>query len=711
MFFNLSYFQLGLEKTADSALITEEMRAMLKVVFTGVLDFSTFALEIDSSATMVEPTEDDVYCTILYNDETHVLEQVIQNLIKTIKCTHKDAVDYVTRIDREGQAVVKCSTFDVCHKLKLEIEKQSVRALVQTKIQPLRVVILHKNAVAFQQFAVQLLAWLQKFLINNNVFREVFADVITSPENCDFNVKHILMNDHKLWKTARTSWHRLLISGMLMEYENKKKLATIFTQTYATIMQDYIRDDHDHTYSIVSLSVQLFTVPTIAHHLIAHESAFFNLMHTFYSENVEKYVQKKVLQFAKNTANITVFKRASCILFDVRYLLHTKPLVWTDDLRKGFLHGMQVLIKLLKVMQGMDAVHRQTGSHIDYEPEWESAFNLHIKLAFVITLVLDWCSTDKIVLVKVYRMVLASLAESEFIVFQAKKEVQELADHSAYCLMYDVALKNVSIHLPLTRFFAGLYLQLEKFGLSYDSISTTSSKPQPEQIIEPVLCTQTMIAQVHAGMWRRNGYSLLNQLYFYGNVKCRSEMLDRDIIILQIGASLIESNEFLIHVVNKFNLMDWVNVNYEEEDTNNVTTIVNMVDEFLELLIVIIGERYVPGVGCVTEEDRVRKELIQQLCIKPYSHSELNRTLPDVNHETSMENVIEEIAVFKKPQLTDKKGVYKLKSEYNREYNLYFYHYSKEEKSKSEEAQRKRQNNKNACCLPPVLPKLTETFM
>lgn len=69
--------------------------------------------------------------------------------------------------------------------------------------------------------------------------------------------------------------------------------------------------------------------------------------------------------------------------------------------------------------------------------------------------------------------------------------------------------------------------------------------------------------QVHAGMWRRNGYSLLNQLYFYHNVKCRSEMMDRDILLLQLGASLIESNEFLIHVLNKFNLMNWAHADFE----------------------------------------------------------------------------------------------------------------------------------------------------
>lgn len=228
----------------------------------------------------------------------------------------------------------------------------------------------------------------QDILTRHIVFRNIFSEILT--RNSEYNLNHILTNDYRLWKTARTSWHRLLISGMLMEYENKKILAIAFTKHYPTLMQDFIRDDHEHIFSIVSLSVQLFTVPTIAHDLIANRSAFFKLMHTFYSESIERFVKKKVLQFAKNTGNLSIFKRAAYILFDLKYLLSFKPDVWTDDLRKNFLHGVQILMKLLKEMQGMDSVFRQTGQHMEFEPEWESAFNLHIKLAHVLTLVLEW---------------------------------------------------------------------------------------------------------------------------------------------------------------------------------------------------------------------------------------------------------------------------------------------------------------------------------
>lgn len=52
----------------------------------------------------------------------------------------------------------------------------------------------------------------------------------------------------------------------------------------ASILKDFIRDDHDHSFSISSLSVQLYTTPTLAHHLIAKQDALFVVMNTFVSE-------------------------------------------------------------------------------------------------------------------------------------------------------------------------------------------------------------------------------------------------------------------------------------------------------------------------------------------------------------------------------------------------------------------------------------------
>ncbi|KNC21244.1 E3 ubiquitin-protein ligase UBR1, partial [Lucilia cuprina] len=713
----------GKENSSSSTIITDAIKERCEIAFKAILSFCVNYLEIESKASLEcldgDGAGDDYFCTVLYNDESHTFDQVIQTLTKIAKVQQKEATEIVASIDREGRAVVKCDSFGECNALKEAIEKQSVPPNMpmphSRANQSLRVSVLHIRAVACQQFALQLLTWFQEFLVRHSTFRQIFARIIMD-KKAPYCIRHILEYDVALWKTARTCWHRLLISGMLMEYDNKMALAQEFSKNYATIVQDFISDDHDHSFSIVSLSVQLFTVPSIAHYLIAHEGIFFKLLHTFYHKSIEDYMQNKTLHFSKSAATLNHFKRAAYILYDLRYILSFKPDVWTSELREGFIEGCKALLRVLNVMQGMESVTRQTGQHMDYEPEWECAFNLHIKLANTISLVLEWCATDKEVLVKLYQMVMRNLLQNGFIVSQAKVEPKSVAWHVAKCLVYDVASKPVSIHLPLSRFFAGIYLHLGQYGLNFDLV--TSLKRTPEEIMEPILCTQVLIAQVHSGMWRRNGYSLLHQLYFYRNVRCRTEMLDRDIVGMQIGASLIESNQYLIHLLNKFNLIEWIQPGYEDSNTELPTDDdfirrLSMIDEFLELLIVVIGERYMPGVAHVTEEDRTKKEILQLLCIKPYSHSELSRALPDSNNDTALEDVIDSVAVFKKPQKLDAKGVYELKEELYDDYNMYFYHYTKEDKSKSEETQRLRRKTKGelVCCPPPKLPKLTDAFV
>ena len=64
-------------------------------------------------------------------------------------------------------------------------------------------------------------------------------------------------------------------------------------------------------------------------------------------------------------------------------------------------------------MQGMDLQVRQTTHHVEYEIEWEAAFNLHIKLAPIFSLVLNWCGTDRVVFIKAMRMLFKRLFDDQ----------------------------------------------------------------------------------------------------------------------------------------------------------------------------------------------------------------------------------------------------------------------------------------------------------
>ena len=64
----------------------------------------------------------------------------------------------------------------------------------------------------------------------------------------------------------------------------------------------------------------------------------------------------------------------------------------------------------------------------------------------------------------------------------------------------------------------------------------------------------------------------------------------------------------------------------------------------------------------VTREDCIKKEVIQQLCVEPMTHSNLNKALVEnVNMETGLETVIDQVAVFKKQSTQNGVSLYELK--------------------------------------------------
>jgi E3 ubiquitin-protein ligase UBR2 len=153
---------------------------------------------------------------------------------------------------------------------------------------------MHGNVVAHQTFAQRLIIWLQNIIDYSASFRALLGSILlespaptgaTSSSTKITRLDNFLRHDTILWKAARTSVHHFLISSMLLGNDrNRRSFASTFTKAYGHMMKEFITDDHDHSFSVTSLSVQLFTVPTLAHYLIAHQDVLAMLLRTFMSE-------------------------------------------------------------------------------------------------------------------------------------------------------------------------------------------------------------------------------------------------------------------------------------------------------------------------------------------------------------------------------------------------------------------------------------------
>uniref|UniRef100_A0A673BI29 E3 ubiquitin-protein ligase n=1 Tax=Sphaeramia orbicularis TaxID=375764 RepID=A0A673BI29_9TELE len=687
--------------------------SIFSILLKYAVDMLTWDQEDQLPAGLQPPERGDTYYCMLFNDEVHTYEQVIYTLQKAVNCSQKEAVSFATTVDRDGRKSVRYGDFQFCEQAKSVIVRNTSR---QSK--PLRVQVMHSSVVAHQCFALKALSWLGQIIQYSDGLRRILCQVglQKGPEGENSSlVDRLMLNDSKMWKGARNIYHQLLMNSLLMDLKYKKvfaihprplhlhtplsvSLSVCLSVCASRLQNDYVKDDHDREFSITDLSVQMFTVPSLARMLMVEENLMTTIIRTFVDHLRHRDLQGR-FQFDRYTAQQAFkFGRVQSLIGDLKYVLISRPTEWSDQLRLKFLEGVDAFLELLRCMQGMDPVVRQVGQHIEMEPEWEAAFTLQMKLTHIISMIQEWSSTDERVLIEAYKKCLSALSQCQSGLADGEQPISlSLAGHSVDTFRYQVSQDKVSIHLPLCRLLAGLHVLLSRTEVaSKFPEQLPLGELSPPLLIELPLRCLVLCAQVHAGMWRRNGFSLINQIYYYHNVKCRVEMFDKDIIMLQAGASMMDPNHFLMIVLSRFELFHIFSSadcrkRYREANKDVVQQNNTLIEEMLHLIIMVVGERFVSGVGQVEPFDEVRREIIHQLSIRPMAHSELVKALP--------ENVSVTLVCV------TGRGLYELRPEWNKHFNLYFHHYSRADQSKAEEAQRKqrRQNGEDTGSLVNLL--------
>ena len=56
------------------------------------------------------------------------------------------------------------------------------------------------------------------------------------------------------------------------------------------------------------------------------------------------------------------------------------------------------------------------------------------------------------------------------------------------------------------------------------------------------------MGQQYAQMWKRNGYAIHHQVFYYHNVKFGTEMFDRDILLVQVRFNILGTLIFGVYL-------------------------------------------------------------------------------------------------------------------------------------------------------------------
>jgi hypothetical protein len=98
-------------------------------------------------------------------------------------------------------------------------------------------------------------------------------------------------------------------------------------------------------------------------------------------------------------------------------------------------------------MHGMDSLKRYTQQHVEFEPEWETSFNLLIKLQKSISSLIEWCSSDRLVYFECYKYLLNAIhqVETSEQLFTYKYEKLKFDRNQYEYIDYAVIKQEVSI--------------------------------------------------------------------------------------------------------------------------------------------------------------------------------------------------------------------------------------------------------------------------
>ncbi|XP_047330050.1 E3 ubiquitin-protein ligase PRT6 [Impatiens glandulifera] len=259
----------------------------------------------------------------------------------------------------------------------------------------------------------------------------------------------------------------------------------------------------------------------------------------------------------------------------------------------------------------------------------------------------------------------------------------ELEDLSILCLSewpniaYDVSSRDVSVHIPLHRL---LSLVLQKaLGRCYGEDATTTSSTTDffafvlggchpcgfsAYVMEHPLRIKVFCAEVHAGMWKRNGDTAILFYEWYRSVRWSEQGLELDLFLLQCCAALAPPDLFINRIVERFELSNYLSLSLQRSSEYEPV----LVQSMLTLIIQIIKERRFCG---LTVAECLQRELIYKLALGDATHSQLVKSLPrDLSKMDQLQGILDKVAVYSRPSGMNQ-GMYKLRLQYWKELDLY----------------------------------------
>ena len=436
-----------------------------------------------------------------------------------------------------------------------------------------------RKELQFEQRAVAVLQWLTELARSCDPLCQTVAESIL-PEQ---HLMPMLRADFKLSAHITKAWHSLLLT-LLAVPAFKSHLAAAYCDTYRHVTAEYASGMGVLERSSYTLSVQFLNRVTYVVGLVQERDLLGKLGKSLL----------ETLSVAATTSKrlnpnhfVLTHRRYSPCISDLKCVLNIKGMARLFAASAGSF--LQDWIESLSLAQFMDGiVWRTTGQgHVEVEPRgWVGAFNASISLGSLFERLLSWDDDDaspidaaqsplaqnlqSSVDLTFHAMThgLAQWQSEEMLSYVSKAEKGTVAGEQCLCPA-SLPFSNVaarhgshvafnalpiaqvtpwSFHLPLHRFVAACLREVcrrpvdQSTGMDVlmERLSTQIPDVLRDSLFQGLMEFPALVlsraAQIRAGLWKRNGGGMHDQVLNYAEPPFCRALRDADILLLQFAA-------------------------------------------------------------------------------------------------------------------------------------------------------------------------------
>ena len=383
----------------------------------------------------------------------------------------------------------------------------------------------------------------------------------------------IFKHDPMLSKSIVSGAHGLFLA-LMADQSFKMTVAKAYADAFLSFSYMYGLGIGTNEFSVFGISVQFLNRSTFVNEIVEK--------HTFLSSI--SYSLRVMLESIGDSMNHFVLqnRRYNPLLGDLKIILSL------PEISRHFVsHScFEELMSVMKRFQHMDKQSRQLHAHIEIESrDWMHAFNLYLGLTSLFDYFVNWfisCETSDTGLFSVdefLELITNSLLDWQAAVVPTANFIvrscipilitektgigvmEEIPSNIHTFLLHDRP-RDFSFHIFLHRLLSTAIREISKHSMHNSSLtflqSLLSDSIDISLVIDFPLLDIIWASEIKIGMWRRNGQMIKDQLLNYADPPfCRS-FRDLDLMLIQFMSTVTHSNYLLNHILNRFQLVDYL---------------------------------------------------------------------------------------------------------------------------------------------------------